>query len=320
MKKNIQPIQDPESRKASIHRFSKTITNKDIDELTQKNYSKSTILAMASDWNHFVEFCELRHVSPLPASLTAIRLFLETEAQKRKYATLRRYSITIGIIHQLHLLSDPTAHRQTRFVLKTLRMMKHGDARQATAFSQHHLQQLDSIMSKELTSKSLRDLAIYYVMFECALKRSELRDLQIDSLNLSGDSVTILIKDASYQLSKTASNVIRKWLSFVPEQTGCLFRRIDRHGNIGSESLNDSSIYRILRQASDILGLSVDMRFTGQSARVGAVKELEKQGYNLKSIQEFGRWLSPAMPAQYLDKTDIAELEKAKFRIIKPWE
>jgi hypothetical protein len=62
------------------------------------------------------------------------------------------------------------------------------------------------------------------------------------------------------------------------------------------------------------------MRFTGQSARVGAAKELEKQGYNLRSIQEFGRWLSPAMPAQYLGKENTAELEKAKFKVIKPWE
>ena len=320
MKKKIQLIENFEHRQASILKFSSPVTNNDINELTQNNYSKSSILAMTSDWNHFVEFCQIRQVSSLPASLTAIRLFLETEAQKRKYATLRRYSITIGVIHQLHSLSDPIAHRQTRFVLQTLRMMKHGDARQATAFSQEHLQKLDSIMSRESTQKNIRDLSIYYVMFECAMKRSELRDLQINNLNINSDNVTIAINNGTYQLSEVASNTIKKWFNLISDQTGYLFRRIDRHGNIGTEPLNDSSIYRISRQASDILGLTKEMRFTGQSARVGAVKELEKQGYNLKSIQEFGRWLSPAMPAQYLDKTGIAEFEKAKFRIIKPWE
>jgi hypothetical protein len=75
-----------------------------------------------------------------------------------------------------------------------------------------------------------------------------------------------------------------------------------------------------LRRASDLLNLSTEHRFTGQSARVGAAKELEKQGYNLKEIQAFGRWLSPAMPAQYLDKADIADHEKLRFKAIKPWE
>jgi integrase len=175
-------------------------------------------------------------------------------------------------------------------------------------------------MSKEPTVKSCRDLAVYYIMFECAMKRSELRDLQFSSISKNGDSVTISIKDTHYQLSSQATLAVDKWLAYLPERLGFVFRRIDRHSNIGSEPLNDSSIYRISRQASDLLGLSQNLRFTGQSARVGAAKELEKQGYDLRSIQEFGRWLSPAMPAQYLGKESTAELEKAKFKIIKPWE
>lgn len=320
MKKKIPPIDDSKQQKASIHRFSKEIRTEDINQLTHNSYAKSSVLAMTSDWNLFVVFCETRHVSPLPASLTAIRLFLETEAQKRKFATLRRYSITIGVIHQLHALADPTAHRQIRLTLQSLRLNKHGDARQANAFTHKHLQKLDRIMNKEPVPKSHRDLAIYYIMFECALKRSELRDLQFSSITQHGDNVTISLEQTGYQLSQKATVAVRKWLAYLPEHTGFVFRRIDRHSNIGSEPLNDSSIYRISRQASDLLGLSEAMRFTGQSARVGAAKELEKQGYNLRSIQEFGRWLSPAMPAQYLGKENTAELEKAKFKVIKPWE
>ncbi|PJC87421.1 hypothetical protein CSW98_05860 [Vibrio sp. HA2012] len=320
MKKNIPPINNIHIRKASVNLFSRAILCSDINQLTHGQYSKSSILAMTSDWNNFISFCEAKHVSPLPASITAVRLFLETEAKKRKLATIKRYSVTIGTIHQLHSLPDPTAHRQIRFTLQAIRMDKHGDARQANAFTHQHLHELNRLMNKESSVKSHRDLAIYYVMFECALKRADLRDLQFTALDKSNNQIMITIGTATYKLSHEASYIFNQWLKYIPEQSGSVFRRIDRHGNIGFEALDDSSIYRISRQASDILGLSTEMRFTGQSARVGAAKELEQQGYDLKSIQEFGRWLCPVMPAQYLGKQNTAELEKAKFRIIKPWE
>ncbi len=320
MKKNIPAIDNIHIRKTSVKKFSRTIIYNDINQLTHGQYSKSSLLAITSDWNNFISFCEVRHVSPLPASITAIRLFLETEAKKRKFATIKRYNVTIGIIHQLHSLPDPTAHRQIRLTLQTIRMDKHGDARQANAFTHQHLHELNRLMSKKADVKSYRDLAIYYVMFECALKRADLRDLLFTALETSNNQIMITVGAFTYKLSHEASYVFNQWLKYIPEQSGSVFRRIDRHGNIGSEALNDSSIYRISRQASDTLGLSTEMRFTGQSARVGAAKELEKQGYDLKSIQDFGRWLCPAMPAQYLGKQNTAEQEKAKFRIIKPWE
>jgi len=63
-----------------------------------------------------------------------------------------------------------------------------------------------------------------------------------------------------------------------------------------------------------------ELKFSGQSARVGAVQELSEQGYKIKEIQEFGRWLSPAMPYQYVGNKGTAEQEKLKFFSFKPWE
>jgi len=131
----------------------------------------------------------------------------------------------------------------------------------------------------------------------------------------------ITIKDSAYKLSQVASVALQRWLSFTGSEDELpMFRAIDKHENIRLQPLDDSSIYRILRRASDILGLADNHHFSGNSIRVGAAQELSKQGLKVREIQDFGRWLSPAMPAQYVGYTGTAESEKMKFKAIVPWQ
>jgi hypothetical protein len=319
MKKNVKPIMDDTVRTHSALQFRLQATIETVQQLTGNQYSHNSVVAMTSDWNRFATFCQDRAVSSLPASITAVRLFLEKEARTRKFATLKRYNVTIALFHTLHRYSDPCSHRQIRFVLQQLRQDKHGDARQANAISKQHLNQLDTLMLKDDSVIAVRDLAIYHLMFECVLKRAELKNLSIEQLEQVSDQYVVTIGESHYRLSDEASLALERWLMLIPS-VGYCFRRIDRHGNIGEQKLDDSSIYRILRRASDRLGLDREHRFTAQSARVGGVQLLQQQGYNLKDIQSFGRWLSPAMPAQYLNKADTAKKEMGRFRVIKPWE
>ncbi|MDG3085461.1 tyrosine-type recombinase/integrase [Vibrio hannami] len=203
-------------------------------------------------------------------------------------------------------------------VIKQLELEKNGDARQANAFTNEHLSQLDNLMKRDNSPQAYRDLAIYYLMFECALKRSELRYLELESVKFDHGQAVVSVGDNRYALSGNASNALCRWLDLLPGK-GICFRRIDKHGNIGEDALDDSSIYRVMRRASDKLGLSEEMRFTAQSPRVGAARALKLQGHDLKGIQEFGRWLSPAMPAQYLNFQSTSDTEKSKFKTIRPW-
>jgi integrase len=218
-----------------------------------------------------------------------------------------------------HSFPSPTSHRQIQFTLSEIRNLKSGDARQANALTSQHLVELSHLIKKENCLRSHRDLAIYYLMFECALKRSELKILSLDDVVQQENGWLINIDKTPYQLSIAATEALSRWLSHLNANHGFLFRRIDKHNNIGNHQLDDSSIYRILRRASDRLGLDKNHRFTGQSARVGATQELDKQGYNVRDIQDFGRWLSPAMPAQYLQMQQVSEAEKTRFKTIKPW-
>ncbi len=321
MRKIIPINSDLNELKNSREKFSLPIEYDQLDALTHQQYSNNSLLSMLNDWNRFSAFCRSKHVSSLPAAITAIRLFLECESQKRKYATLRRYSLTIGLIHRLHSLADPTNHRQIHFTLSALRIEKKGDATQAIAFTRQHLIQLTHLLEHSDSVKDLRDLIVYHLMFECALKRGQLRTIQRNHLILQDqESSQIMIGDTGYTLSSTLSILLHKWLSILPNHNNYLLSRIDKHENLGDQPLDDSSIYRIFRRASDLLKLPLSLNFSGQSSRIGAAKDLYSQGYNLKQIQDFGRWMSPVMPAQYLEKFQLSESEQLKFKQIKNWD
>ncbi|EKO3536397.1 tyrosine-type recombinase/integrase [Vibrio fluvialis] len=322
MKKNLTVVTDQSILKQMLIDFGRLVTLEQFNQLTQHQYSRNSLLAFTKDWNLFLEFCQLRSVNAIPASTTAVRQFIEFEARSRKFSTLKRYAVTISLVHTLLGQRDPTTNSQVRTSLQRLRLDKHGDATQAQSFNQNHLNLLFEKLKDRQAIKTVRDLAIYHVMFECALKRSELKSLltsQLVKLNNEQPNLSLLVAGYTYSLSEQASQCLLKWLTHIDDTNDALFRAIDRHGNVSTSPLDDSSIFRILRNAGRYLG-DEQLRFSGQSTRIGAAKELAKQGYKAKEIQEFGRWLSPAMPYQYIGDKNTAEREKLKFVKFKPWE
>lgn len=318
MRKNVRLVTCKTTLASFINTFSEHIELEDINTLTDNSYSHNSLLAMRKDWNLFVEFCLNKNVKPIPASVTAVRLFLEKESRERKYATLKRYNVTISLVHKILQLSDPTSSVSIQNLLAQLRIEKSGDAQSTPAFNKKHLDELTLLKNSSKNTKDIRDLAIYHLMFECMLKRSELKKLTIDDLSgNTSDAYSVNIGGESYRLSASASKYIKRWLDTRLSDHQVLFSAIDKHGNISSNPLDDSSIYRILRAASEALG--TDIQFSGHSLRVGAVNELAEQGLKVKEIQHFGRWKSAAMPYQYIGNRSKAALERMVFKSFKPW-
>ncbi|NOI75010.1 tyrosine-type recombinase/integrase [Vibrio coralliilyticus] len=318
MKKNIRAITDLATRNRFIRQFTQCVTIDTMNSLTDSQYSNNSLLALTKDWNLFSEYCQKKSVNALPASTAAVRLFLERESRQRKYSTLRRYVVTISLVHRVLEMSDPTAHSSVQQSLAALRIEKSGDAHPTVPFERKHLEALTEKLDNNPSLKVVRDLAIYHLMFECMLKRNELKNMSPADIEKNNDGFIVNIGTSSYPLSLHGQKYLLRWLSKLPVQNPYLFSAIDKHGNIGVEPLNDSSIYRILRAASDKLKLNV--KFSGQSLRVGAVKELSRKGVKAIDIQHYGRWLSPAMPYQYLGNKVIAEAEMMVFKRFKPWD
>ncbi|WP_406734455.1 tyrosine-type recombinase/integrase [Vibrio scophthalmi] len=318
MQKTIPKITEPKKLKDFTAQFGQSVTYEQVNEITAGVYARSSLLAMTKDWNLFIEFCQLKLVTPLPASTTATRQYIEKVAKEKKYATVKRYVVTISLMHRLLSLPDPTQNQQVQQALASIRINKQGDHQQTHSFGAQQLAELTTQLSRSSSMRDWRNLAIYHVMYYSLMKRKDLRDLCFEQLDLSGEEIAIELDGSRYWLNPESTAIVRKWLSVRGQHGTFVFSSIDRHENIGIEPLNDSSIFRILRSASEML--NSDVQFSGQSLRVGAVEELAKQGMKPKDIQHAGRWLSPAMPYQYLGNKTQAELEKIQFLSIKPIE
>ncbi|MBC7006582.1 tyrosine-type recombinase/integrase [Photobacterium sp. BZF1] len=322
MAKEIAPIQDEIECLLSIKRFTKPLdTVESMRTLTHDKYASNTLISFKNDWNNFLAFCRSEHIPALPAKADTVHRYIEQMAKVRKLASLKRYMVTISLVHRCHNLSDPCAKSEIRLAMKKQQLEKHDDYQNAAPFRDEHLQQLIDTFELSTKPKDIRDLAIWAVMFEAMLKRSELAALSVENLYIhSSGLIDLDVNQTTISLSSIASKALQRWLVIGMIESGFVFRRIDRHSNIGDKPLDHSSIYRVFRRASDELGLGETSLFSGQSPRVGAAKDLSDAGLSIVEIQEQGRWKSPAMPAQYVGNTDRHDKEVNKFIKPKPWE
>jgi len=252
-------------------------------QLTHRMYADNTLVAFKNDWNMFISFCHQLNQCCLPASADVTCRFIEKMAQTRKLSSLKRYIVTIGLVHKCHALPNPCTSSDVKLAMFQQRMDKHDDYTQAQGFCDNHLQQLHTLFSSATKPKDVRDMAIWALTFEGMLKRSEVAALTVNDIEFIDNKSLITINSHLIELSELATEAVKKWLTLSLIETGFIFRRIDRHGNIGD------------------------------SPRVGASQDLARSGLSVHQIQTQGRWKSPAMPAQYIGDRGYRDRELKHF-------
>ncbi|WP_028022579.1 tyrosine-type recombinase/integrase [Enterovibrio calviensis] len=313
--KKIEPISDPVAVKQSMLTFKHGDVGLDSwKSLTMGLYSHNSLLSFQNDWHTFLSYCKDVNVSALPAAVTAVRRFIEHSAKTRKASSIKRYIITISLLHRVHSLPDPTRHREVRFTLNRLYSEKADDAAQANAFHLSHLNALQQQLGNSDRLKDIRDLLIWTLCFEGMLKRSELAALSYHSVLKEGDLYLLVVDGQRIELSTEAAELIDRWLLVSGIMDGPLLRRINKHQQLGDASMDHSSIYRVFRRAATELGMDGTLTFSGQSPRVGASVDLSESGKSIKEIQQQGRWKSPAMPAQYVGNQQAKDEAMEKFK------
>ena len=108
MAKKIPPIDNEEQQRLSIKTFAGFIESTEPwEELTHSQYAKNTLVAFKNDWNSFVVFCIENQVPCLPAKSDTVHRYIDQMSRSRKLASLKRYMVTISLVHRCHNLTDP---------------------------------------------------------------------------------------------------------------------------------------------------------------------------------------------------------------------
>jgi integrase len=297
-----------------------------------RSYAPNTQLGLRADWRRWRAWCASQEParSLFPAAVDDVIAFAlacspsveidergisrlearERNAAVRTPSTLRRYLHTIGAIHRLARIPDPTKDPDVATALRRVTRGR-GAKRQKTGLNRPHLEQLLACLGESLWD--LRARALLLTAY-CTLARSaELVALEVDDLKVSGagDGYAVLRKSKTDQeeqgshryLAVPAIEALRVWLSAAGITEGAAFRRLHKHGGVTATAIRPHEVSRVVQQV--IRRLPAEQRpvgsFAGHSTRIGGAQDLVAAGQDLLSVMQAGGWTDPKMPARYTE-------------------
>jgi integrase/recombinase XerC len=167
-------------------------------------------------------------------------------------------------------------------------------------------------LQRSNTPKAIRDLAIVRLLFDRALRRSEVCSLDLEHVDLERSRIAVLGKGASERewltIAEPTKAALTEWLSLCGDAPGPTFTNLDR-AKKGSGRISGEAIRALLAK----LG-----KRTGQTVRphglrhAGITRALDVSGGDVRKVQKFSRHASPTTVLIYDDnRSDVGgELTK----------
>lgn len=274
-----------------------------------------------SDWRHFTSWCEDNNLESLPAAIDTVILYLTSFVDRYKISTLERRLASISQAHKAAgyespaLVSREPLHSVWSGIVreKTERRSKVAPVlTEDVKLMVSNLERDD--VTGSLTLRSLRDRAILLVGYAGALRRSELAGLRVSDLQYTPEGLRLLIRKSktdqtgsghviglSYGSHPATCPVraLKSWTHVAHIFSGPVFRKIDRHGNIGEKPITGNSIATIIKKACLRAGLQPEM-YSGHSLRAGFATQAAKAGKPERVIMKHTRHKSEKMVREYI--------------------
>lgn len=260
--------------------------------------SDNTKSAYDSDWRHFTAWCNLCGLQSMPAAVATVGAYIsalavgdpETGQAACKPATIERRLAAISVKHKAAGLTSPSNVPDVREIMKRIRRAK--------GTAQHRVSPLrvsqirDAAPSFSDSLRDIRDKAILLIGYAGAFRRSEIAGLDIQDLEFTAEGVKITlrksktdqegqgyVKGIGYGVNAETCPVkaLRAWIDHSGIETGPVFRSIDRHGNMGEDSLTGKAISLIVKRIAEKVGID-PTSVSGHSLRAGFVTDQYKRG------------------------------------------
>jgi site-specific recombinase XerD len=282
------------------------------EQYLHRSKAHNTVLAYGKDWRDFVDWCDEREREPLPALPETVALYLADLAVSHKYSTIRRRLTSISQAHAAQRLASPGKDPLVRGVLDGIKREIGFLQRGKTPLLTSDVLEMVDALPTDL--KGLRDRALILIGFAGCFRRSELVKLTMDEVDFRSEGVVFLIlgskTDQSGEGLKKAIpfgtgaescpvRALRTWLDAARIASGPLFRRVDRHGNLGDAPLSSQSVALVVKAAAMAAGLD-PRRYAGHSLRSGLATQAAISGASERSIMAQGAWHSEKMARRYI--------------------
>jgi site-specific recombinase XerD len=241
--------------------------------------SENTLRAYRGDYNHFTTWCQEHDIEPLAHEPTAMLNYLTHMATQSSVATIVRRLASLSSLFKYLCLTDTTKNIDVCLTLKKIKRQKGTAQLQAEPLTKAHIEKMLPHCGTGIVR--LRNQVLLHIGHQTMRRRSELCRFRFeDIIELPGKRYGILLR-----FSKTDQNGKGKTLPLTPEifdllmkwretaGEGYILRGIYKGDNI-NQSLNSSSINKIIQAIQRKSNIKTRTPFSGHSFRVGGALDL----------------------------------------------
>ena len=155
-----------------------------------------------------------------------------------------------------------------------------------------------------LDAKGARDTAMLHLLFDLGLRRAEVVSLDLEHLDLSGGSVSVMGKGRRERISLTlpgpTCEALAAWLTFRGDEDGPLFTSLDKGGKAG-ERLSGRGLHKIVSTLGGKVGLSVWPHGLRHAAITTA---LDMTSGDVRAVARFSRHMDIRVLGRYDDNRE----------------
>lgn len=263
----------------------------------------------------------------LPANRDAVIRYLLERQPELNIRTLDLHIIALRQWHEYQQLDDPT---RDPLVQKTLQGMRrrHGEPGQkAKPLSLDDVSALVAWINRQPPGLlQTRNRALILTAFFGAFRRSELVALRCENLEWFGEGVVVTLPRSKtdqtgqgVQRPLPASDselcpvaALKAWKEMAGVESGVVFRRINRWGQLGERPMDASSINLILKKLAAEAGLKDADDFSSHSFRRGLSTSAARAGVDFELIRKQGGWKHDATVREYIDEGRALDSNAAK--------
>lgn len=273
-------------------------------------YAPSTISSYYADGIAFVDWCASHSHVPWPASEDVLAAFVAFEGRRCLPATVRRRVVSIGKIHRLMGLPDPTKAEEVRLAYRRVLRTRSRPPSQAEGLTWGEIREI--IETEPVTLTGVRNRAMIALGYEMLARRSEVVSLRDDDIEWRADGgLKVVVRRGKsdplregrliYTSPETAA-LLREWIASRGEDFPYLFCPIYGGAPV-KRDLNGVTLARAVKAGAGRLKRAKD-GVRGHSLRVGAAQELLNRGHDTAAILRAGGWKSVATLARYLERAE----------------
>lgn len=288
------------------------------DDYAGKSKSAATIRAYASGWRDFLQFCEQRDLSALPATDATVAAYLAGLADGgAKAATIARRLVVISQAHRAADLPSPTTSSLVRRTHAGIRRSI-GTAQLGKAPAKiDDLKLMLGVLPE--TRVGLRDRALLLLGFAGAFRRSELVSLDVADLEFSQAGLIVTLRKSKTDQEGRSRRLgipfgssektcpvraVKAWLEAARIGSGPVFRSLDRFQRVQPKRLSAERVALIVKRRAKQAGLDPD-RYAGHSLRAGLATSAAAGGASERDIMAQTGHRSADMVRRYIREANL---------------